>query len=155
MLFFDIIGCDSAIRASSIAFALHDNYSTRVQYPKWTIKSYTFLKLLFYLSCFIFSANYLNINHFETWNILLQCFTFSFNVSCKKHNGSDWSLPLCFDIAPTVFWNRSLSVFVFLPQCFWNETLKLKMKHKYAMFHFLKALIISTFKSKSETWKQK
>ena len=61
------------------------------------------------------------------------------------------SLPLCFDIAPTVFWNRSLSVFVFLPQCFWNETLKLKMKHKYTMFHFLKALIISTFKSKSET----
>ena len=29
-----LIGCDSAIRASSIAFALHDNYSTRVQYPK-------------------------------------------------------------------------------------------------------------------------
>ena len=116
-----LIGCDSAIRASSIAFALHDNYSTRVQYPKWTIKSYTFLKLLFYLSCFIFSANYLNINHFKTWNIRLQCFTFSFNVSYKKHNGSEWSLPLCFDIAPTVFWNRSLSVFVFLPQCFWNE----------------------------------
>ena len=61
------------------------------------------------------------------------------------------SLPLCFDIAPTVFWNRSLSVFVFLPQCFWNETLKLKMKHKYAIFHFLKALIIRNFKSKSET----
>ncbi len=54
-------------------------------------------------------------------------------------------------IAPTVFLNRSLSVFVFLPQCFWNETLKLKMKHKYAIFHFLKALIIRNFKSKSET----
>ena len=61
------------------------------------------------------------------------------------------SLPLGFDIAPTVFWNRSLSVFVFLPQCFWNETLKLKMKHKYAMFHSMKVLIINTFKSKSET----
>ena len=56
------------------------------------------------------------------------------------------SLPLCFDIAPTVFWNRSLSVFVFLPQCFWNETLKLKMKHRDTMFHNLKALIINTFK---------
>ena len=53
--------------------------------------------------------------------------------------------------APTVFLNRSHSVFVFLPQCFLNETLKLKMKHKYAMFHFLKVLIISTLKSKSET----
>ena len=61
------------------------------------------------------------------------------------------SLPLCFDIAPTVFWNRSLSVFVFLPQCFWNEILKLKMKHKYTMFHFSKILIIRTFKSKNET----
>ena len=54
------------------------------------------------------------------------------------------SLPLCFGIAPSVF-------LFFLPQCFWNETLKLKMKHKYAMFHFLKVLIINTFKSKSET----
>ena len=61
------------------------------------------------------------------------------------------SLPLCFDIAPTVFWNRSLSVFVFLPQCFWNETLKLKMKHKYTIFHFSEVLIINTFKSKNET----
>ncbi len=61
------------------------------------------------------------------------------------------SLPLCFGIAPSVFLFFSLSVFVFLPQCFWNETLKLKMKHKYAMFHFLKVMIISTLKSKSET----
>ncbi len=36
--------------------------------------------------------------------------------------------------APTVFLNRSHSVFVFLPQCFLNETLKLKMKHKSRMF---------------------
>ena len=50
------------------------------------------------------------------------------------------SLPLCFGIAPSVFLFFSL-----------NETLKLKMKHKYAMFHFLKTLIINNFKSKSET----
>ena len=61
------------------------------------------------------------------------------------------SLPLCFDIAPTVFWNRSLSVFVFLPQCFWNETLKLKMKHKYTMFHLLNTLIINVLKLNNET----
>ena len=36
--------------------------------------------------------------------------------------------------APTVFLNRSHSVFKSLPQCFLNETLKLKMKHKSRMF---------------------
>ena len=45
--------------------------------------------------------------------------------------------------APTVFLNRSHSVFVFLPQCFLNETLKLKMKHRYTMFHNLNVLIIN------------
>ena len=49
------------------------------------------------------------------------------------------SLPQCFEIAPTVFLFFSLSVF-------WNETLKLKMKHRDTMFHNLKTLIINTFK---------
>ena len=44
--------------------------------------------------------------------------------------------------------NRSHSVFVFLPQCFLNETLKLKMKHKYTMFHLLNALITNVLKLK-------
>ena len=69
-------------------------------------------------------------------------------------------------IAPSVFLNRSHSVFVFLPQCFCfspsvflffslsvflNETLKLKMKHKSRMFQPSKALIINRLKHKSET----
>ena len=53
--------------------------------------------------------------------------------------------------APTVFSNRSHSVFVFLPQCFLNETLKLKMKHRNRMFQPLKALIINKLKCKNET----
>ena len=53
--------------------------------------------------------------------------------------------------APTVFLNRSHSVFVFLPQCFLNETLKLKMKHKSRMFQSLNVLIINEFKHKNET----
>ena len=57
--------------------------------------------------------------------------------------------------APSVFLNRSHSVFVFLPQCFLNETLKLKMKHKSRMFQLSKALIINELKYKNETWKQK
>ena len=54
-------------------------------------------------------------------------------------------------IAPTVFLNRSHSVFVFLPQCFLNETLKLKMKHKSRMFQPSKVLIINRLKLKNET----
>ena len=53
--------------------------------------------------------------------------------------------------APTVFLNRSLSVFVFLPQCFLNETLKLKMKHKSCMFQSLNVLIINRLKHENET----
>ena len=53
--------------------------------------------------------------------------------------------------APTVFLNRSHSVFVFLPQCFLNETLKLKMKHKSCMFQPSKVLIINKLKHKNET----
>ena len=53
--------------------------------------------------------------------------------------------------APTVFLNRSHSVFVFLPQCFLNETLKLKMKHRSRMFQSLNVLIINRLKHKNET----
>ncbi len=53
--------------------------------------------------------------------------------------------------APTVFLNRSHSVFVFLPQCFLNETLKLKMKHKSCMFQSLNVLIINRLKHETET----
>ena len=54
-------------------------------------------------------------------------FTFPFLSFCKgirdynyekEHNESDLSLPQCFQIAPTVFSNRSHSVFESLPQCF-------------------------------------
>ena len=53
--------------------------------------------------------------------------------------------------APSVFLNRSLSVFVFLPLCFLYETLKLKMKHKSRMFLILNILIINELKHKNET----
>ena len=72
-------------------------------------------------------------------------------LTFSKHNGSAKALPLCFYFSPSVFCNRSLSVFVFLPQCFFYETLKLKVKHKYTMFHLLNALIINSFELKSET----
>ena len=54
-------------------------------------------------------------------------------------------------IAPSVFLNRSHRGFESLPQCFLNETLKLKMKHKYTMFHLLNALITNVLKLKNET----
>ena len=68
--------------------------------------------------------------------------------------------------APTVFLNRSHSVFESLPQCFRiaptvflffshsvfeNETLKAKMKHRSSMFQPLKVLIINELKHKNET----
>ena len=46
---------------------------------------------------------------------------------------------------------RSHSVFVFLPQCFLNETLKLKMKHRNRMFQPSEVLIINKLKHKNET----
>ena len=71
-------------------------------------------------------------------------FHFKFHVSLFK------TLMECFH-APTVFLNRSLSVFVFLPLCFLYETLKLKMKHKSRMFQPLNVLIINELKHKNET----
>ena len=112
-----------------------------------------YLCIIFHISFLCFSL--LIINTFEGWNITLKCFTFSFMFHFSKHCGSGFTLPQCFWIAPTVFLNCSHSVFVFLPQCFLNETLKLKMKHKYTMFHLLNTLIINVLKLKNETWKQK
>ena len=71
-------------------------------------------------------------------------FHFKFHVSLFK------TLRECFH-APTEVLNRSHSVFVFLPQYFLNETLKLKMKHKSRMFQLLKVLIINKLKYKNET----
>ena len=111
-----------------------------------------FFNPLFYLSCFIFLCNNLSINVLEKWNITFQCFILSFMFHFSKHCGSGCTLPQCFAIAPSVFCDRSHCLFVFLPQCFWNETLKLKMKHWSVMFQLLKALIISELSMKSETW---
>ena len=72
--------------------------------------------IIFHVSFFV--IKWLNISHFEKWNILLLCFIFSFMFHFLKHWGSAFTLPQCFWIAPTVFLNRSHSVFVFLPQCF-------------------------------------
>ena len=69
----------------------------------------------------------------------------------SKHCGSDSKTPRERFHTPTEVLNRSHSVFVFLPQCFLNETLKLKMKHKHTMFHLLNALIINVLKLKNET----
>ena len=110
--------------------------------------------------CFTFHVSYfvikqLNINHLGKWNIWLGCFILSFMFHFSNLCGSALSLPQCFWIAPTVFLNRFHSVFVFLPQCFLNEILKLKMKHKSRMFQPSKVLIINRLKLKNETWKQK
>ena len=110
--------------------------------------------------CFTFHVSYfvikqLNINHLWKWNIWLGCFILSFMFHFSNLCGSALSLPQCFWIAPTVFLNRFHSVFVFLPQCFLNEILKLKMKHKSRMFQPSKVLIINRLKLKNETWKQK
>ena len=40
-----------------------------------------------------------------------------------------------------------------LPQCFEEWNMKLRMKHKSRMFHFLKCLIFNKLKQKNETWK--
>ena len=53
--------------------------------------------------------------------------------------------------APTVFLNRSHRGFESLPQCFLNETLKVKMKHRSRMFQPSKELIINRLKHKNET----
>ena len=75
-----------------------------------------------------------------------------------KHNGSAFTLPLCFCFSPIVFLNRSHSVFVFLPLGFYffigqykDETLKLKMKHSLVMFHSYNILITNAFSTENET----
>ena len=133
-----------------------DYSSTILKYRYFLPKSLTYFyhrRFSFHVSFLYF--NLLNINHLETWNIRLECFILSFMFHFSKHWGSAFTLPQCFWIAPTEVLNRSHSVFVFLPQCFLNETLKLKMKHKSRMFQPSKALIINKLKHKNETWKQK
>ena len=97
------------------------------------------------------------IDYQYSWRLKHTTFMFhlSFMFHFSKHWGSAFTLPQCFWIASTEVLTRSHSVFVFLPQCFLNETLKLKMKHKHTMFHLLNALIINVLKLKKETWKQK
>ena len=71
-------------------------------------------------------------------------FHFKFHVSLSKTLRERFH-------APTEVLNRSHSVFVFLPQCFLNETLKPKMKHRSRMFQPSKELIINRLKHKNET----
>ena len=137
----------------SITSALSIVVFNKLQFISLISIRFHYLCIIFHVSFLCF--NLLIINTFEDWNITLKCFTFSFMFHFSKHWGSAFTLPQCFWIAPTEVLNRSLSVFVFLPQCFLNETLKLKMKHKYTMFHLLNTLIINVLKLKNETWKQK
>ena len=90
---------------------------------------FTFLRPLFYLSCFIFRYNGLNIKRLERWNIVLQCFIFSFMFHFKFHVPFFKTLRERF-IAPSVFLNLSHSVFKSLPQCFWiSPTVFLNRSH--------------------------
>ena len=65
---------------------------------------------MFHVSFLYF--NLLIINAFKRWNIRIQCFTFSFNVSVQKntvgaiqkHCGSDLKTLWERESAPTVFW---------------------------------------------------
>ena len=101
---------------------------------------------MFHVSFLCFNS--LIINTSEGWNIEPLCFIFAFNVSfsktlweknkntvgaIQKHCGSDNALHQCFEK--------------------WN--MKLNMKHKSSMFHFLKWLIFNYFITKNETWKIK
>ena len=102
---------------------------------------------MFHVSFLCF--NLLIINVFKRWNIVLQCFTFSFNVSLqkntvgaiKKHCGSD-SKPLwerCKNTVGAI--TRSLSVFK-------NETWNLKWNMKVSCFTFLNSWYSSYYKEK-------
>ena len=113
---------------------------------------------MFHVSFLYF--NLLIINVFNRWNIRIQCFTFSFNVSLQKntvgaiqkHCGRD-SKTLRERFKNTEGeMKRSLSV---LKNGTWNLkwNMKLKKKHWIRMFHLLNALIINQLKHKNETWK--
>ena len=100
------------------------------------------LWFIFHVSFLCFNS--LNINHLEKWNIELRCFILSFMFHFSKHWGSALSLPQCFWIAPTVFWNRSHSVFVFLPLCFWEWNIE--SKNETSKFN------VSAFESIDNQW---
>ena len=93
---------------------------------------------------FHFMFQLIDYQSFQKVKHTIQMFHFQFHVSLFKTLRERFH-------APSVFLNRSHSVFVFLPQCFQNETLKPKMKHKSRMFQPSKELIINRLKHKNET----
>ena len=105
---------------------------------------HTFSKPLIYLSCFIFQFQIIDNQHVQRMKHTTSMFHFQFHVSFFKTLRERFR-------APSVYLNRSHSVFVFLPQCFQNETLKPKMKHRSRMFQPSKVLIINKLKHKNET----
>ena len=73
---------------------------------------YTFSKPLIYLSCFIFMFQLIDYQSFQKMKHTTLMFHFQFHVSLFKTLWERFH-------APTVFLNRSLSVFESLPQCFY------------------------------------
>ena len=107
---------------------------------------HTFSKPLIYLSCFISCYKVIEYQSFQKVKHTTLMFHFWFHVSFFKTLRERFH-------APSVFLNRSHrgfeslpQCFCFLPQCFLNETLKLKVKHKNRMFQSSKVLIINKLK---------
>ena len=75
---------------------------------------YTFSEPLIYLSCFIFQFQLIEYQSFQKMKHTTLMFHFQFHVSFFKTLRERFH-------APSVFFNRSHSVFVFLPQCFQYE----------------------------------
>ena len=82
-------------------------------------------------------CNTLIINSFNEWN-------FAHEVSLLISSLHFASLAPRFEIFCTMFWNLLHHVLKSLAPCFWNETLKAKMKHKNAMFHVSLTYWLST-----------
>ena len=117
----------------------------------WPYVYFTSDVFCFHVSFLCF--NLLIINAFKGWNIRLLCFIFSFNVSFWKHWGRKTkTLWERFKNTEGAISKHCGSVKA-LPQCFEEWNMKLKMKHKSRMFHFLKCLIFNKLKQKNETWK--
>ena len=96
-------------------------FSIRNYYLRILCFMFHFLSLMCWFPIIIRSETY----SFDV-SFYVSCFILCFMFHFSKYWGSDLSLPLCFWIAPSVFLNRSLSVFESLPQCFfkmkhWNE----------------------------------
>ena len=108
---------------------------------------------IFYLCYFMFHvspsiSNSLIINAFKSWNIRIQCFIFSFNVSFQKHWGRktkrQWERSQNTEGAITKHCG-SMQPF---PLCFEKWNMKLKMKHWNVMFYFSKSLILNLLQRK-------